>query len=905
MSEGKLPSIDRRDLLVIAVAIMCVTAMPGTAAAANEELVVGSQHDTASELDAGTNKNLTTTTSADDGGLTLKESESLIDGFEDGDLSEWKETSGVQIVSNVTEGGSSYALQDEASDTADDPYRNITARQYENISVYVNLDSFASQTPHIAYKKGTTFGPRVRINGTGAVQFYNGSSWISTDISINTGSYYEIQLSNIDYSANTYTITVLDSSGNEVGEYTGAEFQSSIGEIDRIEILDFDANKFWVDSFHYGVGATDSAYYESTLHNVSNPQEAAINITEATNVSINATVRTDGGTVLNQTTLTNTGNHSLVLSSTSSEKVEIVLDVNVTGENPTFTLADGSILFTNHAPEVDNSTATPNSTATNNENVDLSIDVSDQEFGTVQGDNVTVTAYVDGASIGTKTISSNQTVNFTATDLANGSHSWHVEVEDEYGLNATSDTFSFEVNHYAPDLDNANASPQDNAEQTSRDITLSIPLEDIDFAEDSGDEVAVEFFVDDNLVDTVNVTTNGTVETTVTISSGGNHTWHAKATDEYGQTTTSDTFTFLVPAEITFRNEKNTSEILTNVNVNVTAYYGDETVRRNVTDGTLNLTGFPVDQPIIIRASGENYTTRTAVIESVYDQSNVYLLKENVATYEIRFDLQDATGEYPRDDTVLFVERDLDLNGSVEWRVISGDNFGVQGVPVTLEQDERYRLRVRNLETGVTATIGAFTPVQNETVTISPGSATIDIVDSESEYGWSVTENETGQYILFEYYDDVNETDSVKLTIHERFNKSNVLVDNETFTDANNIVYEIPMTANQTNKTWMAEIYVDRGGNVTHFREPITSGASNILPSNLGEHWASGVGVFIMLITGMAFSELNRSAGAVATALAGGMLWQLGFLSTVSTGPAIILAIGISVLYHYRTGGGQ
>ena len=52
----------------------------------------------------------------------------------------------------------------------------------------------------------------------------------------------------------------------------------------------------------------------------------------------------------------------------------------------------------------------------------------------------------------------------------------------------------------------------------------------------------------------------------------------------------------------------------------------------------------------------------------------------------------------------------------------------------------------------------------------------------------------------------------------------------------------------------------------------------------------------------MAFSSLNRSAGAVATALVGGFLWQVGFLSLTTSGPMVVVAIFVSVVYHYRGG---
>jgi len=446
-------------------------------------------------------------------------------------------------------------------------------------------------------------------------------------------------------------------------------------------------------------------------------------------------------------------------------------------------------------------------------------------------------------------------------------------------------------------------SPADGAELTVSSVDFTVDVSDPDFGTAQGDSINATLYADGSVAGSQTVTSNNTVTVTEEISSGGDHIYYWELTDSYGETTTTATRNISVPSDLTFRNEKNPDEILDSVQVNVTAYYGGETVERNTTNGVLDLSGFPVDEPIIIRATGENYATRVVVIESIYEQSNVYLLNDSVPTYSVRFDLQDPTGEYPRSDTVLFVERALPLNNSTEWRVITGDEFGVQGVPATIEQDQRYRLRLKNLNTGTTATIGAYTAVQSETVTISPGSATIEIPNSSKAYGWSVTENESQQHILFEYLDTEGETDSVTITIHERFNKSNVLVDNETFTGSNNIVYQTPLAANQTNKTWMAEIYVERGGETYHFREAVTGPTVSIIPQGLDSVWRTSVGVFVLLITGMVFSGLNQSTGAIATAMVGGMLWQIGLLSGVATGPAIVLAIAISIVNHYRGGG--
>jgi hypothetical protein len=75
----------------------------------------------------------------------------------------------------------------------------------------------------------------------------------------------------------------------------------------------------------------------------------------------------------------------------------------------------------------------------------LSIDVSDADFGTVQGDSVTVEFFdaSDDSSLGTDTVTANGTATATFDNPEGGSNSWYAVATDEYGNEITSDAFSF------------------------------------------------------------------------------------------------------------------------------------------------------------------------------------------------------------------------------------------------------------------------------------------------------------------------------------------------------------------------------------------------------------------------------------------------------------------------------
>lgn len=384
------------------------------------------------------------------------------------------------------------------------------------------------------------------------------------------------------------------------------------------------------------------------------------------------------------------------------------------------------ILFENDAPVADNASASPTASV-NNENAELSIDVSDAQFGTAQGDSVSVEAFVDGSSIGTQTVSSNGTVTFDASNLEDGTHEWHVEMADSYGATSESQTFEFEVDHRAPDLDNASASPGDGSQLTNRTVNLSIDGGDYDFLEDSGDEVTLEWRVDGEVRDTTTVTSNGTWSTSVDVSEGGSHNWSVTATDEYGLSTTSQTFGFQVPSELRIYNESEPTALVDNATVTLRFFFesGDDLiVTRETSDGTVDFQGLPVDRPFVVVAEADGYRDRRIYVPSLFDTESVYLLPDEAEFTSPIFDIQDFTGSFPDSETVLRIERPL--NGS--WQTVQADFFGAAGeVPAQLEFNVRHRLTLVNTETGETRRLGTYTPLEAgvKQIRVTPDSAIV------------------------------------------------------------------------------------------------------------------------------------------------------------------------------------
>lgn len=754
---------DRRiTLFAIAASLLLITAVPVTVAdtSSGAGLVVGSEHTdfgTGDESSPQTLENLSVQGSGDDASVVLD--------------------------------GGSTGVTTRPSDTGSDSVstehglRVNATTDIQRFDAVVSSQASGLTTAYLYYASNGTLIETTSVTD-GAANFSS---------SLNAGTEYWI-LGDAD--GNSYTRGYNEDKNNP---YTG----------DHLDIYGgiYDGNQgtgsvYNFKSIQTYVGTETSATYQSATHAVSNAEEAAINIEQLSNVSVDAKVRTDGGTVLNQTTLSSTGNHTLTLAETSSSQLETVLDITVTGENPQFDLSDESILFTNHAPSGSN--PTPTGPLTTSEPT-FELDVSDPEFGTAQGDRVNASLYVDGEYAGSKIATQNRTVSVTEE-----------------------------------------------------------------------------------------------------ISGGGNHSYYWRLEDSYGATTTTSTYNVTVPGTLYIRSETDPGQLVTDAQVNLTYYAGDQIYRRTTSDGTVDLSGLPIDQPIIALAQADGYFTRTAIITSVYEQDSLYLLNDSITSHQIIFDITDPTGEYPGAETALMVQRDINLSGTVEWRTVAGDVFGAQGVVTDLEAGERYRLVIRNLETGDRTVLGAFTPTGDQAVTLEPASAVVDInVSSDTAIGYGGTRSSDGESLIVEYSDPDQTTDTLTFRVVERWNNSNVLLENQTYNDLGNLTYELPLDPAAQNTTWAVEFHWELdNGDTASVTVPVGQGSQDIIPGVVDSVIRVSVGVFVLLITSLLFSELNVGVGAVTTALIGALLWYTGFLAGVTSGPAVVLAIAVGLLTKYNEDGG-
>lgn len=415
-----------------------------------------------------------------------------------------------------------------------------------------------------------------------------------------------------------------------------------------------------------------------------------------------------------------------------SEQVDLPLDSGYTAFDVRFYSGEGYLdditVNGEYDPRDSGEYISPNHTAENTEQgwVNLTRNVNA---------TVTVTWKGDGDGDGTFETTLNQTTGITSS--GNLTFTWsvfsgenvrvNVTVENATGNGVPAFTMADEGVQFraaAPSVDNGAADPQGGEKITSSSPDLCIPVNDSDFSTVQGDSLDVQFKLDGDPKTTKTITSNQTVCYSTSGLSGGNHTWSVTVEDSQGHQVTSNSFEFRVPSTLFIYNESNATQLVDNVTVTITAYFQNGTgeafsIQRTTSDGTVNMTGFPAGMPFIVVAEGENYHDRRIFVLSLYDTQRIYLLPSSEPVADTIFAIEDYSGDFPPDDTVLLVQRSL--NGT--WKTVLGDYFGATGqFPAQLALNERHRLVLLNVETGERRPLGSYTPLtaQTQEVIVSP-----------------------------------------------------------------------------------------------------------------------------------------------------------------------------------------
>lgn len=423
---------------------------------------------------------------------------------------------------------------------------------------------------------------------------------------------------------------------------------------------------------------------------------------------------------------------------------------------------------------------------------------------------------------------------------------------------------------------------------------IEVDITDQDFA-NLGDTVSVEISLDGTTLSTQTIQSNQTVTTSIPPSgqTGGEHDITVTASDSFSNSD-SAADTYRTPNTFFVRNETNHTELVP-ADGSVRFFTGDAVYERSAPDGKFNMTGLPVDESFIVEVepTKENLTDRTIYIPSIYAQESAYVLNTSAyATVENRFTLDDPTGNYDS-ESVLYIQRPINVSGDTKYQTIVSDRFGVEGVTAVLQEGVRYQLRVSSDE--ASQDVGPFRADVSETVSVEPGTPTIPLANA-STFGPAynaVLDNDTLQY---RYADPQDNTDLLTVYIHERGNKSNQLAPNQTYTDLGNASGVVTLSGDEINTEWAVNYVVERN-NEDYVITTLVANQKSLGPP-VDSNWTTMIGIGVLFLFAGSFSVLNAGVGAVLVSLIGGLLWFFGFLGAATSGAAIVGALLISILGH-------
>lgn len=353
------------------------------------------------------------------------------------------------------------------------------------------------------------------------------------------------------------------------------------------------------------------------------------------------------------------------------------------------------------------------------------------------------------------------------------------------------------------------------------------------------------------------------------------------------------------PEALTIRDET-TGEIIndTEAEVEVRFFVGgeDQVITRSTTTGEIDLGGLPVTDEFIVDASAEGYEDRRIIIESVYEQSDIYLLDDEEDSVLITFDMDDRTEDFPSSDTKLYVEKPIGHGEESTYQVIAGDYFGAGGeYPVVLERGDRYRLTVENRD-GQTRSLGAFVPETDDFITLEIGQITVSPGEDESWIIDARTIDDDGEDAAeIRFRDEIGATDKLEYKIVDRHNDSNVLhgpVEHSGPLSDHQETIPIP---EDDDTNWVVEWEVERDGDTHNGTIPI--GGVSALDWPVSSTWLSAFGLFAIVGTASLFGGSMSRTGAVVTAVAAWGLVLLGVLTIPYV--ALILASMTALVFKW------
>lgn len=522
----------------------------------------------------------------------------------------------------------------------------------------------------------------------------------------------------------------------------------------------------------------------------------------------------------------------------------------------------------------------------------------------------------------TYTSSGNKTVSWATQDVSK----WRVNVTFNATLGDSIAQLHDEgvlFNADAPTVDNTTATPSGSKGLDSKSTNLEIQVNDSDFATAQDDSVTVTYFTKApsessfSKEGTATVSANGTASLSASFSEGGTWEWFVEVEDSYGTLgKDSQTFKFKVPATLEIRNETPDHGKVDQADVEITFYEDNETaptiVNRTVSNGEVDLSGLPVGSEFAVSIDAPNHHARTVILDSIYDQSTIYLLQTSTTSVENTFTVEDSTGNFPAGETELVVQRAIndsvyDTSGDgFNWTHVAGDDLGAdQSLTTNLEQDTRYRLVVRN-EQGDQRILGAYTASSGGIINLRIGSVVAVPEDPELGYAYNATRtNNSGTVTVTAEYNDTNEaTDTLWVEIYNKSDPSDTLHANSSYTNLGTLAITETVPSGEEDTQWVVKFTIDRHNELTTVRIPL--GPRDPILTDLPAWLVPIISIGSLFVLAGLFSQLNSDVGAIVLAGMGGLYWFVDLLPSETGVGVVVLAMlvaGLLFVNGRRTGG--
>jgi len=350
----------------------------------------------------------------------------------------------------------------------------------------------------------------------------------------------------------------------------------------------------------------------------------------------------------------------------------------------------------------------------------MSVDDGDVDFRYSGPDGGTTSATIQGMPTGTTIVAWDPT---TGDRLDWG----HVGSDGELVLS------SLPQSEHDVELRTANEPVFDDSSATPTGPQSTVPDEfavDVSHGDFPNTTVDVSFRLNGDVIGNDTLESNGTANISGEYSAdAGTNTWSAVATDDYGNEVTSSEYEFTVPDTLYIYNESKPSALVDNETVDLEFYFDNgETANRTTSNGEVDMSGLPAGEPFVVVAQANGFHPRRIYLSGLDQEGEMYLLPTSKEYVDLTFDLEDFTGDYRSENTVMKIQRSL--NG--EYKTIEGDYFGATGQFTSqLRYNTRHRLILLNTETGQERNLGTITPTNSGLQTVQvTGSDTILLGDT-------------------------------------------------------------------------------------------------------------------------------------------------------------------------------